>query len=331
LDGVITEGRITPWHDYGEENQETKIDRPPVCNYEGSDYQTTFWELGGREYEHEAESVALRRLLPSSGKLLLELGAGAGRNTPNYGAFERVVLLDYSRTQLQQAQERLGISWRYIYVAADIYHLPFVNGLFDAATMIRTVHHLANVPLALHQIQKVLKPEAIFILEYANKQNLKAILRYLFKRQAWNPFSHEPVEFAELNFDFHPQKIREWLQESGFRVQRHLTVSHFRHGLIKRVVPLTWLVKLDSIAQLTGNWWQITPSVFVLASLCGKEEIEHQPNNGPRTSEESIFACPECGQHPLSENPQYFSCPTCHRRWAIQDGIFNFRESIEEK
>ena len=24
---------------------------PPICNYEGSDYQTSFWEQGGRQYE----------------------------------------------------------------------------------------------------------------------------------------------------------------------------------------------------------------------------------------------------------------------------------------
>jgi len=54
--------------------------RPPVCSYEGSDYQTSFWDQGGRSYEDQVEAVALRRLLPISGKLLLALGAAAGRN-----------------------------------------------------------------------------------------------------------------------------------------------------------------------------------------------------------------------------------------------------------
>ncbi|MGC8855860.1 MAG: class I SAM-dependent methyltransferase, partial [Anaerolineae bacterium] len=113
---------------------------PPVCNYDGSDYQTSFWEKGGRAYEDRAEAIALKRLLPKNGQLLLELGAGAGRNTPRYRGFERVVLLDYSITQLQQARARLGDSPHYLYVAADIYRLPFVDGVFDAATMIRTLH-----------------------------------------------------------------------------------------------------------------------------------------------------------------------------------------------
>ena len=100
---------------------------PPVCNYEGSDYQQAFWEQGGRDYEDRAEAIALKKMLPTSGKLMLELGAGAGRNTPRYEGFERVVLLDYSTTQLAQAQQKLGRSDRYIYVAADIYRLPFLD------------------------------------------------------------------------------------------------------------------------------------------------------------------------------------------------------------
>jgi hypothetical protein len=69
-------------------------EKPPICDYEGSDYQSVFWDRGYRTYEDRVEAVALRRLLPSGGELLLELGAGAGRNTPRYQGFERVVLLD---------------------------------------------------------------------------------------------------------------------------------------------------------------------------------------------------------------------------------------------
>jgi ubiquinone/menaquinone biosynthesis C-methylase UbiE len=121
---------------------------------------------------------------------MLEVGAGAGRNTLRYQGFERIILLDYSRTQLEQAQKRLGTGERFIYVAADVYRLPFVNGVFEATTMIRTLHHMANAPLALAQVRRVLQPGGVFILEYANKQNLKAIIRYLLGRQDWSPFAH---------------------------------------------------------------------------------------------------------------------------------------------
>jgi SAM-dependent methyltransferase len=297
---------------------------PPVCDYEGSDYQTSFWDQGGREYEDRTEAIALKRLLPKSGRLMLELGAGAGRNTPRYAGYERVLLLDYSTTQLGQAQERLGNSDRYIFVAADVYRLPFVNGLFDGATMIRTLHHMADAPKALEQVHKVLGPGGTFILEFASKLNLKAMLRYWFGKQEWSPFTLEPVEFVELNFDFHPKAVGNWLREIGFRIERTLTVSHFRMDLLKRLVPTGILVALDSLAQWTGSLWQLTPSVFVKASV-GGEQSGSVPENVIEW-----FKCPECGNSPLEDYHDHLQCPSCRSRWAFRDRIYDFREPLEK-
>jgi ubiquinone/menaquinone biosynthesis C-methylase UbiE len=292
-------------------------DHPPICDYEGSDYQTAFWEEGGREYEDRVEAVALKRLLPSEGCNLLELGAGAGRNTPRYQDFETVFLLDYSRTQLELAQEKLGRSDRYVYVAADVYRLPFVDGLFSTATMIRVLHHMADAPRALNQVRRVLQPGGIFILEFANKLNLKAIIRYLTRRQTWSPFTLDPVEFVSLNYDFHPKAVRAWLREADFTVERQLTVSHFRIPFFKRFLPLGLLVFLDSFAQLTGNWWQLSPSVFVRNRAVGDTPI------GPQGV---IFRCPACGSSPLMEVHNGLDCPGCGRQWPSRGGIYDFRD-----
>ena len=298
--------------------------KPPVCNYEGSDYQTSFWDQGGREYEHRVEGVALKRMLPKSGRLMLEVGAGAGRNTRRYAGYEQVVLLDYSTTQLQQAQARLGKSDRYVFVAADVYRLPFVPGLFDGATMIRTLHHMADAPAALSQVRDTLQPGSVFILEFASKLNLKSILRYMLGRQRWSPFTPEPVEFVELNYDFHPGAVRGWLTELGFRIDRTLTVSHFRLGLLKRLVPTGILVALDSLAQWTGSLWQLTPSVFVRASL-GGERSASVPGKVV-----NWFKCPQCEHSPLEDHQRSLLCRYCGRQWAFQDGIYDFREPVNE-
>jgi SAM-dependent methyltransferase len=296
---------------------------PPVCNYEGSDYQTSFWDRGGREYEDRTEAIALKRLLPKSGRLLLELGAGAGRNTPRYTGFDRIVLLDYSRTQLEQAQGRLGNSDKYIYVAADVYRLPFVDGLFDAATMIRTLHHMADAPKALGQVKHVLAFGGIFILEFANKQNLKAILRYLLGKQNWNPFSMEPVEFAKLNFDFHPKAVRIWLEGLGFKIEKTLTLSYFRIGWLKRMIPTGLLVFFDSLFQWTGALWQFTPSVFVRAKVVGWDAIPLHTKNIL-----SYFKCPDCGHSPLEDQHNYLTCSNCKKKWGVKDGVYDFREPM---
>lgn len=297
---------------------------PPVCDYEGSDYQTSFWDKGGRSYEDRTEAIALRRLMPKSGRLMLELGAGAGRNTLRYFGFDRVILLDYSRTQLEQAQQRLGKSDKYIYVAADVYRLPFVDSLFDAATMIRVLHHMADAPKALKQVRDVLASGGTFILEFANKLNLKAILRYLFGRQQWSPFTQEPVEFVELNFDFHPQAVSNWLKELGFSMERTLTLSHFRVGFLKRIIPTGILVFFDSIFQWTGAWLQYTPSVFVKVKL----EMGEQGFVDIPTDVTLFFKCPDCGQSPLMDKINYLECSSCKMKWEMKDGIYDFRQPL---
>jgi ubiquinone/menaquinone biosynthesis C-methylase UbiE len=299
---------------------------PPVCDYEGSDYQTSFWDKGGREYEDRTEAIALKRLLPKSGRLLLELGAGAGRNTPRYTGFERIVLLDYSRSQMEQAQQRLGISDKYVYVAADVYRLPFVDGLFDAATMIRTLHHMGDAPKALAQIRNVIASGGIFILEFANKLNLKAIFRYLLGKQNWNPFTLEPVEFVKLNYDFHPKAVRGWLKNLGFKIEKTLTLSYFRIGLLKKIIPTGILVFLDSLFQWTGALWQFTPSVFVKAKIVERDALRIS-----RYTDNILlfFKCPACGHSPLVESPNYLECTNCKTKWEVRGGIYDFRESMK--
>jgi ubiquinone/menaquinone biosynthesis C-methylase UbiE len=297
------------------------MDKPPICDYEGSDYQKAFWDSGGREYEDRCEALAIGRLLPKKGRLLLELGAGAGRNTLRYGGYDRIVLLDYSLTQLQQARERLGDSDRYRFVAANVYGLPFVSGLFDAATMIRTLHHLANPPLALGEICRVMGPGAWFLLEYANKRNIKSILRFLLGKQSWNPFSPDPVEYLPLNFDFHPASVRRWLSSAGFSILHLATVSHFRIGWVKKIVPASALARVDFLLGYTGRFWQLTPSVFLLA-----QSNATLPEKGS-----GFFQCPHCRGSDFEElngaGNSFLACRNCRRNYPIRDGIYDFRGS----
>jgi SAM-dependent methyltransferase len=292
---------------------------PPVCDYEGSDYNARFWESGERAYEDQVERVALRRLMPPSGDTLIEVGAGFGRLADEYRGYRRVVLFDYSRTLLREAQAALGDDPRFIFVAGNWYQMPFVQGLFETVVQIRTLHHAADVPAVFAQLARISRPRAAYVLEFASKKNLKAILRYAARRQDWSPFTAEPVEFVELNFDFHPQWIREQLQVAGFDPGQMLTVSHFRIPFVKKVVPTSVLVALDGAAQRTGNWWQFTPSVFVLNRRLVTLE---------KAAENLFFACPHCGTPLGKPQDMVLTCPGCARRWSVVDGLYDFKEPL---
>lgn len=290
---------------------------PPVCDYEGSDYKRRFWDDGERNYEDGVERVALQRLMPPVGKNIIEIGAGFGRLADEYSGYERVVLFDYSRTLLREAQAHLGEDPRYIYVAGNWYNMPFVPGLFSTVVQVRTLHHAADVPAVFNQLYRISRPHGDYILEFASKRHIKSVIRYIARRQDWSPFEEQPVEFVELNFDFHPAWIRQRLEEVGFIPGRTLTVSHFRVGLLKRMVPTPLLVKIDSLAQLSGNWWQLTPSVFIKNKKIGL---------GVRAGDEDFFACPEC-QTPLGlPGINDLICTGCGRKWTVKDGLYDFKE-----
>jgi ubiquinone/menaquinone biosynthesis C-methylase UbiE len=295
---------------------------PAVCDYEGSTYRTDFWTTA-RAYEDAVERVALRALLPPPGKRLVEIGAGFGRLLDLYAGYDEVVLFDYSRTLLQEARARWGDAApsgqpRYRYVAGDFYALPFVDSLFDTVSMVRVIHHAQNAPQALQGISSILAPGGAFVLEFANKRNLKAIARWLLRRQAWNPFDPEPIEFVELNFDFHPRWMRAQLAQAGLYIQAQRSVSHFRLGLLKRLVPQRWLVTLDRLIQPTGRWWQLTPSVFVKSQA---------PGDKPAAAEGAFFRCPVCRSVKLTERANALLCQGCQRRWPTHDGLYDFKQA----
>jgi SAM-dependent methyltransferase len=292
--------------------------KPRVCDYENSSYHTDFWEGQGREYEDLAERIALRRLVPPTGRRLMDIGGGFGRLSEFYDGYEQVVLLDYSRSLLRQAQARLGRDGRVLYVAANFYAMPFAAASFDAAMMVRVMHHVERVPDLLAEVARVLAGQGTYVLEFASKRHLKSVLRYALHRQAWSPFDPDPYEFVEMNFDFHPAWMRERLVEAMFHVKRTRTVSHFRLPVLKRLIPAPALAALDGFLQPTGTWWQLTPSVFV-------ECVADRSPNG--ATADLHFRCPACGGEDLHESPESLVCEGCGRHWPIEDGIYNFKDA----
>mgnify|MGYP001821455436 FL=1 len=290
---------------------------PRICDYEDSTYRTDFWEGQGREYEDLAERIALRRLLPPPGGRLIDIGGGFGRLSEFYEGYDQVILLDYSTSLLRQAQARLGRSERMVYVAASFYDMPFADSAIDTAMMVRVIHHVEKVPALLGEVGRVLAAGGSYVLEFASKRHLKAILRYALRGQGWNPFDREPVEFVEMNYDFHPDWMRDRLGEAMFHVKHTRTVSHFRLPLLKKVVPAKLLAAVDGLCQPTGAWWQLTPSVFV----------QCENGKGPAgVAAGMLFRCPSCHGSDLVETAEVLTCQGCGARWPIEDGIYTFKE-----
>jgi len=286
-----------------------------VCDYEDSTYRTDFWEGRGRDYEDGAERVAIRRLLPRTGTRLLDIGAGFGRLADLYAGYREVILLDYSVSQLRYARERLGDE-RFLYVAADIYHLPLADNAVDTTIMVRVLHHLVDVPLAFRHIARATAGQGTFVLEFANKRHLKNLIRYALHRGA-NPFAHEPYAFADLHYDFHPAWVSERLRDAGMSPERRLSVSLFRLAALKRHVPASVLIALDAALQRPTAALAPAPSVFVRSRVMKAE-------SPLVASRHDLFVCPAC-RGPLERADERLRCTWCEAMYPVQDGIYVFK------
>ena len=297
--------------------------QPQIIDYEGSKYRTEFWEGQGREYENLVERMAIQRLLPPAGDVLLEAGAGFGRLADLYSGYRRVILMDYSFSLLQEARSFWGDDERFIFVAASIYQMPFVSNLVDALVMVRVMHHLQAPDLALAEIARVLQSGHVFLLEYANKRNLKAIARYALRRQSWNPFDLEPYEFVPLNFDFHPAWMTQRLRAHDLIPEEELAISSFRLPALKRRIRPQRLAKVDNALAKAGARVKLSPSILV---KCRNVKAPAATLSSPN----EFFRCPVCGASPPDPHRDGLVCRECGRLWPLKDGIYDFRDVSRE-
>lgn len=298
--------------------------QPPVLDYEGSKYSTEFWNPD-REYEDRAERIAIRSMLPPSGRRLIEIGAGAGRLGELYHGYAEVILMDYARSTVIEARDRWHDDPRFKFVAADLYQLPFAASAFDSIVMIRVIHHLVDVPRALNEIAAAMKSKGVFLLEFANKRNLKSMARYALRQQQWSPYDRSPIEFVKLNFDFHPTWLKQQLRSAGFSIEKTRSVSMFRLGALKRLFGAQRLAAIDGALQRPLAPLAISPSMFVRCRGGRPSSLRYEDLR-PSAPTETLFKCPAC-REPLTSEDTELRCVNVHR-WSTAEGIFDFRSPI---
>lgn len=236
-----------------------------VSDYNGYDYKKIFWEDADRAYEDQADRMAIRRLLPKKMGRFVDIAGGYGRLADEYlPRAKKATLFDYSKTELAQAREIYGDKLKT--KNGDIYDLPFKDESFDALMMIRATHHFADMEKVLRELNRVLKPGGVAVVEVANKRTLPRIFRYLTRRTKVNPFDRSVANLTEIFpegfYNYHPKYIEGLFAETGFKIDRVLSVSNFRSAGLKRVFGTKNLVRLENPAQIVLAPVRFAPSIY---------------------------------------------------------------------
>ena len=236
-----------------------------ISDYNGYDYKKIFWEDADREYEDQADRMAIRKLLPKRMEKFADIGGGYGRLANEYiKRARKVYIFDYSKSELAQAKEIFGdkIETK----AGDIYTLPFQDNELDGLIMVRVTHHLEDMDKAISELYRVLKPGGVAVVEVANKRTLPKMARYVTGRSRVNPFNKEVANYKNIAkdgfYNYHPRYVEDIFDRVGFKREKVLSVSNFRSKGLKRVFGTKNLIKMENRAQQVLAPVRFAPSIY---------------------------------------------------------------------
>jgi SAM-dependent methyltransferase len=278
-----------------------------VVDYAGFDF-AGLWS--GREKVSEIErTVVGRALARGDARRVLEIGTGFGRLLPTLLSLGGEVLatdLDVASLEARAATDGPARVRR---VAANLFHLPFRNGSFTGATMIRVYHHLLEPAAAFRELGRVLRGGARFVVSYKPSPSIGTLVDDIGRALRRNDrpfrsltFARGPVVLDAGPFPIRSSSRREFersaseggwtlTDQSGLGLEEYTILRHAPAGLFVRLGA--------GLGGAPGF-----PTRFAVLERSGRA-VEDLPEIG------SILACPQC----RTPQPSWWSdaSPACSK------------------
>ncbi|HUA13285.1 MAG TPA: class I SAM-dependent methyltransferase [Candidatus Sulfotelmatobacter sp.] len=229
-----------------------------------------YWD--GRQYEHLAEEIAIKKLLSGKHfKTAVDVGGGYGRLC--------VLLENYSDkvTLAEPSEQQLGIAKEFLKDHPEIDRrlmqaddLKFDNGQIDLVTMVRVMHHLPDPSNEFNEISRVLHKDGYAIIEVANYLHMLNRLKHLakLKKMPVKPVDIRSPEHKtkdEIPFVNHnPETVKRQLALAGLKVEKVLSVSNLRNVHLKKILPKEVMLGAEKIGQRPLATVYFGPSIFFL-------------------------------------------------------------------
>jgi 2-polyprenyl-3-methyl-5-hydroxy-6-metoxy-1,4-benzoquinol methylase len=287
----------------------------PYSLYEGVDYRE-FWNVLRRRKLDELEHAIVRKLLPNSGRRIIDVGCGYGRLAECYlDRFQQVIMVDGSMSLLRQAVEKTR--GQAIYIASDVTHLPFRTSSFDAVLMIRVFHHIADSGACFFELHRLLCNDGRFVFSYKNEQHALNVIQWLIGAHKENPYSTVPVGGRPTIISHRPKVVHRMLLGSGFSSIQYYGVGMMdwladRIGFADR-----WIPPGEHLAPFFGRY-KIAPWI-----LCGADARGHT-SLIDASEITDLLQCPSCGGS-VSMDQQGYQCLVCKSIYPVEDGIIDMR------
>ncbi|HEX8182348.1 MAG TPA: class I SAM-dependent methyltransferase [Candidatus Saccharimonadales bacterium] len=229
-----------------------------------------YWD--GRDYEHAAEEMAVKRLLEGKKfRNAVDVGGGYGRLCvllEKYAA--KVTLAEPSQQQLDIAKDYLKDHPEIDRKLLQADDLKFADSSVDLLTMVRVMHHLPEPSAEFTEINRVLASDGYAIIEVANYSHARNRVKHIMQRKK---LPTQPVDIRsaehrtkdEIAFVNHnPKTVIKQLAHAGLKVERILSVSNLRSPGLKKILPKSIMLAVEGILQPALAHSYFGPSVFLL-------------------------------------------------------------------
>lgn len=229
-----------------------------------------YWD--GRDYEHAAEEIAIKRLLKDKKfKHAADIGGGYGRLCLLLRKYaKQVTLAEPSKQQLDIAKDFLKSYPDVHRLLTQSDNLKFEDKSLDLITVIRVMHHLPDPAPSFKEFARVLTDDGYMLLEVANYSHGRNRLKHALKGKK---LPAEPVDIRsphnrkkdEIPFVNHnPKTVQKQLAHAGLKVEKMLSVSNLRSPGLKKVAPRSLMLVAEQVLQPILARAYFGPSVFFL-------------------------------------------------------------------
>lgn len=229
-----------------------------------------YWQ--GRDYENAAEEMAIRRLLKDKHfNSAVDIGGGYGRLCILLEQFaDKVTLAEPSQQQLDIAKDFLKDYPEIEQKLMQADDLKFKDASKDLITMIRVMHHLPDPSAEFAEISRILADDGVFVLEMANYAHGRNRLKHALKLKK---LPVDPVDIRSKQYrnkddiafvNHNPKTVVKQLAHAGLKVDRVLSVSNLRSPTLKKIVPQSVMLSLETFLQSALAKTYFGPSVFFL-------------------------------------------------------------------